>query len=472
MAEASSGAAARRAMMISGPLRPVLLRLITPAALWYVLNYSFFVADTYFVARLGTDALAAMGLMSAVVILIMTVSQGLGGALAAIVAPLLGANQRPAAARLVTHTLVLGALLAVLIGALGILTIDPLFRALGATESQLPAIREYMRVTYLGYLFVMLLSIAHSGIRATGDATGPALILLAAGIVNVVLQPILIFGWGPVPAFGVGGAAIATLIARVVGTLITFQVLARRDQLLDLRAREGLRESWSKVVKIGVPVVIQMTCLALANAVALRIASKLGPAMVAGLGVGHRIQALATALMYGLPVILPTFIGQNLGAGALARAGEGVRVGTRLVVGWQLGVAVLLAVLAGPLSLVFSEEPIVRNVVQQFLWLTPVSYAAITFTSAAAGTFVALGRLRAYLTIGIVPNAITLLVTWSGAQLFGMFGLMAGTALANTVIGLVAGVWLKRVLVAHGLLRQPPSGVAAPAAAIEPGLGG
>lgn len=462
--------AQRRELIIGAPLAGVLWRLVVPAAVWYLLNYSFFIADTYFIGKLGTKPLAAMGLITAVVVFTITLSQGLGSALAAIASIYLGAGQQPQARRLIGHTVWLALLVSFVVAVVGLLTIDPLFRALGASEDQLPYIREYMQVFYLGYALVAVPTVAQSAIRASGDVITPAVLLLIAGCVHVVLDPILIFGNGWVPALGVRGAAIAALVARAVGGVLTLWIVVARDELLALRDREGWRDSFRMITRIGVPVALQMSVLALAAAVNMRIAGTLGPEAVAGLGVGFRLEAIATAMVFGLPVVLPTFIGQNVGARLPLRAGQGAQLGALQVFFVQLAIALLLALFAAGLARPFSRDAHVQHVISVFLYTMPVSYAFHALTSAAAGTFIALGRMRSYLIVGALPGLLFIAMSWLGATLYGVLGLVSALALARIGLGIAAWFWLRSVLRSLGFL-EPPKSVppaAGPIAATEP----
>jgi putative MATE family efflux protein len=444
--------AQRRELIVGGALGPVLWRLVVPAAVWYLLNYAFFIADTYFVGQLGTEPLAAMGLITAVVVLTITLSQGLGSALAALASIYLGAGQHVPAARLISHTLWLGAAVSVAVAVIGVLTIDPLFVALGASADQLPYIREYMVVFYLGYAAIALPTIGQSAIRATGDVVTPAVLLMISGLVHVLLDPILIFGNGVVPAMGVRGAAIAAVLARAIGGVLTLWILARRDRLLALGDLTGLRDSLRVIARIGLPVALQMSVLALVGAANMRIAGSLGPEAVAGIGVGFRIEAIATAMVFGLPVILPTFIGQNVGAGKPLRAGEGALLGARQVFWVQLAIALLLAVSASAIAAPFSPDERVRGVIRSFLFVVPVSYALHALTSAAAGTFIALGRMRAYLIVGALPGVLFIGMSWLGAHFYGELGLFGALSFARMALGVAAFLWLRSVLRSVGFL--------------------
>jgi Na+-driven multidrug efflux pump len=297
--------------------------------------------------------------------------------------------------------------------------------------------------------------VLQSAIRASGDVITPAVLLLIAGCVHVVLDPILIFGNDWVPALGVRGAAIAALIARAVGAALTLWIVTARDQLLALREREGWRDSFRIITRIGVPVALQMSVLALVAAVNMRIAASLGPEAVAGLGVGFRIEAIATAMVFGLPVVLPTFIGQNVGAQLPLRAGHGAQLGALQVFFVQLGFALLLALCASVLAVPFSPDAHVQDVIAVFLYVMPVSYAFHALTSTAAGTFIALGRMRSYLLVGALPGLLFIAMSWLGASLFGVVGLVSALALARIGLGIGAWFWLRSVLRSLGFLEPP-----------------
>ncbi len=174
---------------------------------------AFNLVDTFFISLLGTDALAAVSFTFPITFAVNCITMGIGVGISTGVARLLGQNAQINAARLSGHGLLLAVILVIGASALGLATIDPLFRLLGAHDNLLPLIHDYMSVWYLTIPLLVIPMAGNSAIRATGDTKTPAKIMVVAGFINGLLDPLLIFGLGPVPALGVKGAAIASAIS-------------------------------------------------------------------------------------------------------------------------------------------------------------------------------------------------------------------------------------------------------------------
>ena len=170
--------------------------------------------DAWFIGQVGDRELAALSFAFPVLMVVTSVAIGLGAGTSSVVARAIGANNHRRARRLATDSLILSFGITGIVALIGILTIDPLFRLLGAPEDMLPLIGGYMRILYAGVPFVVVGMVGMSSMRATGDTRLPSMLMVIASIANVILDPILIFGFGPVPAMELRGAAMAALIAR------------------------------------------------------------------------------------------------------------------------------------------------------------------------------------------------------------------------------------------------------------------
>jgi Na+-driven multidrug efflux pump len=309
-----------------------------------------------------------------------------------------------------------------------------------------------MPIWYAGFAFVVLSTVAQSAIRATGDVRTPLWILLATGALNVALDPMLMFGVGPIPALGMRGIAIAGVLSRIVAAAIGVWIVVRRDKLFATSDIWRPRASWTLIGKIAGPVVIQMASLALAGAVTLRIAASIGPEVVAGVGVGLRIDSMLSALVLGIAIILPTFIGQNAGAGKPLRAGEGILVGMRQVVIAQVVIALVIAVAATRVAAAFSPDTGVQRAIWLYLLLVPAGNTAYPLLTISAGTLIALGRMRSYLVIGVAPCIANVGMAWLGAHFFGMTGLILALPITRAAAAFLAWAWVKGELRTAGML--------------------
>ncbi len=202
------------ARLIDGPVSETLRRMTIPMIIAIFAMIAFNLTDTYFVSRLGTTPLAAMSFTFPLVFIINTITLGIGSGGGAVIARAIGAGDTDRVRRLTTDLLTLSLLLVAVMVTIGLLTIKPVFTLLGATEETLPLIRQYIAIWYSGVIFVVIPMVGNAAIRATGDTKTPSNIMLFAFGVNLVLDPLLIFGIGPFPRLELAGAAIATDVAR------------------------------------------------------------------------------------------------------------------------------------------------------------------------------------------------------------------------------------------------------------------
>ncbi len=215
----------------------------------------FNLVDTYFVGRLGKLHLAAMSFTFPVVMVLQSIALGLGIGASAVIARAIGEGDHHRVQRLTTDSLMLSFIIVVVFVVIGLATIEPLFRLLGAGEELLPLIKSYMRIWYIGVAFVVIPMVGNSAIRATGDTVTPSIIMLIAIAVNLGLDPLLIFGIGPFPRLELAGAAIATVIARATTMTISLLVLYFREKMIVLKMpslKEGI-DSWKKILYIALP---------------------------------------------------------------------------------------------------------------------------------------------------------------------------------------------------------------------------
>ena len=202
----------REAILTSGAIPTTLFRLAGPMSVGLFAQISFTLADTLFVARLGTDALAALGFAFPVVFVISNITMGLGTATSAVVSQAIGRGDQHLVRRYTTDSLILSLVIVVALSAGGYVTVKPLFAALGARGETLHLVRQYMAITYLGIAFMVIPTISINAIRATGDTVTPSAIMVVAALVNVVLDPIMIYGLFGFPRLEVAGAALASAI--------------------------------------------------------------------------------------------------------------------------------------------------------------------------------------------------------------------------------------------------------------------
>ncbi len=280
-----------RAVLTGGPVGSTIVRLTFQMTAGILGMVAFNLTDTFFVSRLGTSELAALSFTFAVVLVLTRLAMGIGIGASSVISRAIGVGDWRSVRRITTDSLILSISLVIVLSAVGLTTIRPLFRLLGASDEILPLVARYMKIWYFGLPFVVFPMVSNNAIRATGDMKTPALIMLTAVAVNGVLDPLLIFGIGPFPRMGLEGAATATVIGRAVTFTVSFYVVFRRLGMITFEkpSLAEMIDSWKRILFIGLPSAATRIILPLGIGVVTRIAAEFGPRAVAAIGVSYRV---------------------------------------------------------------------------------------------------------------------------------------------------------------------------------------
>ena len=458
----------RQARLIEGPIPQTLVKLTLPMLVGIFSMLAFNLVDTFFLGRLGTEPLAAISFTFPVVMAIGSVALGLGVGAAALVSRAIGTGDDAQVRRLTTDSLALALVIVGVFIIFGLLTLEPMFRMLGADETTLPLIRQYMVIWYPGMIFVVVPMVGNNAIRATGDTKTPSLIMLSAVMVNVVLDPILIFGLGPAPALGIQGAAIATVFARATTLIIAIWVLYFREKMITLKPppiREAL-SSWGRLLYIGLPAAATNMVLPVGLGIVIAMVAVFGQEAVAGLGVASRVETFALVLIMALSSVLGPFTGQNWGAGRIDRIKEAIRLSQGFALVWGALTFLALMLFARPLASVFNDDPAVINTIVLYLTVVPISYGLFGVLQLSNTALNTLNRpLHAGALMVLRMFVVYVPLAYAGSRIMGIQGVFGAAAIANIVAGVAAYFWLRRVL---GRLSAAPSSTGREPATVRP----
>ncbi len=365
-----------KATLTTGPVPATITRLAIPMIFGILSIVAFNLVDSFFVGMIGTMELAAFGFTFPVVMILGSIGMGLGMGTSAVVSKLIGQNDIAKVRRTTTDSIILALIFGFAFVIIGLLTIDPVFRALGATEDILPLIRAYMIPWYLGVIFVIVPMVGISAIRANGDTKTPAFIMISMVVVNLILDPMFIFGFGPLPAMGLTGAAVATVIARMLTLVMGIYVLHFRDGLLtfDIPSFQQMLESWKNILYIGLPAAATNLVVPMSTALVTNLVSTYGAEAVAAFGVASRVDVLAVTVLIAVGSAMAPFIGQNLGAGRIDRIKEGFGLVMKFSIAWGLFMLVILFFLGQYIAPLFSDDPSVTKIIILYLTITPLGY--------------------------------------------------------------------------------------------------
>jgi putative MATE family efflux protein len=322
--------------LLEAPIAPTLLRLAAPNVLVMGVQASVGLVETYFVGKLGTDALAGVALVFPVVMLMQMMSAGaVGGGISSAIARALGAGRRSEADALALHALAIAVIfglaftLAVLGGGRW------LYGALGGTEGSLAAALTYSNVIFSGAILLWLFNSLANVIRGTGNMAVPAMVTCIGAAALIPLSPCLIFGWGPFPRLGIAGGAVAVVAFYACGSLALALYLRSARSLIRLSV-QGFAFRWApfrEILRVGAVAALVTVGTNATIAVATALVGQFGSAAIAGYGTGSRIEYLLVPLVFGLGGPLVAMVGTNIGAGQRERALRTAWIGAAIAAG-------------------------------------------------------------------------------------------------------------------------------------------
>lgn len=442
----------RTRLLLEAPIVPTLLRLALPNVLVMVAQASIGLIETWFVGKLGTEALAGMALVFPLVMLMQMTSAGaLGGGIASAVARALGRRSRADADALVLHALVIALgfgiafMLALLLGG------RSLYALMGGRGAALEAALSYSNWVFAGAVLIWLFNSLAALIRGTGNMTLPARVTLAGVLLVVPLSPLLIFGLGPVPALGIAGGAIALLAYYLFGTIVLGAWLLRsRDSLLKPALR-GVRLRWAlfeDILRVGLLGVVSTVGTNLSIGIATALAGRFGEGAIAGYGTGARLEYLLVPLVFGLGAPLLAIVGTSLGAGQRERALRATWAAAGLAFVLTEAIGLLAAWAPQRWLLLFGSDPAMLEAGSRYLRLVGPCYGlfgvglVLYFASQGAGRLFwpVLGNLA---RLAVAGGGGWLALNWGG-QLTHVFAaqgaalLVYGGFIGVTIAG---GVW-------------------------------
>jgi len=406
--------------------------------------------DTWFVSRLGTDELAAMGFTFAVIMIVGALSIGFSSGSASIITRALGAGDRKLARRTVSDGLVLTILVTILISIAGYYSITPLFSLLGAEGRVLELVREYMQVWFIGAVVAMMPPVSDGCLRAGGDMVRPLVVMCICAVINLILDPILIFGWGPVPAMGMRGAAIATIIARTFAMVASLGFLHFRAQLIDWSVPQlhELLRSWKQIIRIGVPAALTQVLNPIAQGYYIRLAAGIGGTQaVAAMATGTRIEAFLFILGIAYGIAIVPFVGHNYGANALHRVQEARRFSNRFAFIYAGATLAILLPSAKYMSGWFSDDPEVVRLSTFYLIIAAFGHIGVYIINWMSQLLTVIGKPRPVITINLTRVFVFVIpLSLIGSRFFGYTGLVAGLTIGNLLAGACAYFTTRREL--------------------------
>ncbi|RDZ39980.1 MATE family efflux transporter [Haloferax sp. Atlit-10N] len=439
-----------------GIARP-LCYLAAPIVVTNLLQTAYNVADTLWLGRYSTEALAAISFAFPLVFLFLSLGLGLSIAGSVLVAQHTGAGESLDAERAAAQTLTYAAIAAVGVGAVAYVAVDDVLAFMGASPAVLPLATAYMRIVSLGMVFVFAFYAFISLMRGRGDTVTPMLVMAGSVALNVVLDPILIFGWWGAPELGIRGAAIATVCCRGLAAVVGVGILLDGRRGLRLRPGQFVPSAAAarRLFRLGLPTALEETGRAVSINLLLAVVGLFSTGVVAGYGVGTRIFSVVVLPTVAFASAVETMTGQNLGAGATDRATATNRFAAAFLFGAMSACGVVVWVAARPLVGLFAADATVVDAGVSFLRTIAPSFGFVGLMRVFTGGLRGAGRTTAaslivILALGVVRIPAAL---W-GASALGPGGIWVAFAASNVVGGGVASLWFYRTARRRSLARS------------------
>jgi putative MATE family efflux protein len=437
-----------------GSLGRAILLLAVPMVLEMSMESLFGVVDMYWVARLGPDAVAAVTISESLLTLVFAVALGLSMSTTAMVARRIGEKNPEAAAVAAVQAILIGLAVSAAVGVAGAVWARPLLRLMGAAPAVVAGGWAYTAIVLGGSVTILLLFLINAVFRGAGDAAIAMRTLWFANLVNIVLDPCFIYGWGPFPEMGLPGAAVATTIGRGLGVCYQLWVLfSGRGRVVVRRADVRLEPVvlW-RLFRISLTGMFQFFISTASWLGLVRIIAVFGSAALAGYGVAIRIIIFSILPSWGLSNAAATLVGQNLGARQPDRAERSV---------WTTGfynmvflglLALVFIVVPGPLVRIFTSDPAVVSVGVDCLRYISYGYVFYAYGMVMVQAFNGAGDTFTPTVINLfcywlweIPLAYVL-ARWTGLGVTGVFLAIAIAESTTALVGILAfrrGRWKK-----------------------------
>jgi putative MATE family efflux protein len=432
---------------LEGPILSSLVRLAVPIVLANILQTGYQITDAFWVGRLGAAAVAAVSVSFPVTFLMIAIGAGLGVAGATLTAQYAGARDQAMVNHVAAQTLLMVFAVSIFLGSIGFVAAPAILRTVGVAPEVYAEALGFMRISFIGLIFVFAFAMFQALMRGVGRALPPLVIVFGTVLLNFLLDPIFIFGWGPIPAGGVMGAAIATLSTQGIATIIAFALLIKGTYGISITLKL-LRPDpvyIKRAFLLGFPASIELSARALGLIIMSVLVTGFGTVTLAAYGIGSNLLQVVTIPALGLSTAAAALVGQNIGAGHVDRAAKITRLAAAagFVVLTAVGCAAYVTAPA-IVGLFVTGDPQVVIEGARFVRTTSLAWGFIALQLTIVSTFRASGNMLAAMVLALVSQWVLqfpLAFALSRSHVLGTNGLWLSFPVTNVATAIVAYLW-------------------------------
>ena len=430
-------------------VKSTLFHMAVPMLVGTIAMNTYNFADTYFVAKLGTIPLAAMGFTFPVVMLLTFIAGGIGTGVTTLTSHALGRADKESASRMVTHGAIMVLLLSALLSIVGFLTIEPIFARLGANEETLPLIKGYMNTWYMGSVFMAFPMMGNGILIALGDSKAASRFMAFGAILNCILDPIMIFGLLGFPALGIWGAALATVISQAVSSIWLFWLLSKKYDLLHIKIpkADAFFRSCRRILGFAIPGSLSMMLMPISAGVITALISKHGNEAVAAASAASRIEMFAFVIPMALGMSLVPFVSQNFGAGRFDRIHQARQYSMKFAFWYGIAIALIFFFTAPFLARIFTEDAKVEEIFILYIRTVSFGYGMMEIHR-YCGFFLTGTHKPVYATLLNAYRVLILLIpiSYLGSIYFGIHGIFLGRLITDVTAGITGYILVSKML--------------------------
>ncbi|MGQ3413753.1 MATE family efflux transporter [Natrinema sp. LN54] len=444
--------------LTAGDIGKPLFFLSMPIVVTNLFQTAYNLADTFWLGQYSTDALAAISFAFPMVFLLISLGMGISVAGSVLVAQYTGAGEEREAEYAASQTVVFAGIASIVLGVVGYFLVEEFLGLMGASDSVLPMATSYMEVISLGLLFMFGFAVFIALMRGYGDTITPMLVMFGSVVLNIVIDPFLIFGWTVVenaplvgtvsfPELGIEGAAIATVFSRALALVVGLAIMFRGNRGVEINLRDMVPNLTylRRLARIGVPASIEGTGRALSMNLLLFIVALFPDTVVAAYGIGTRVFSVVFLPAIAVARGVETMTGQNIGANKPERAEQAAALASKILFGILTGAGVLVWFLAAPIADVFTTDPAVVDISATFLRYVALTFGFIGIMRAYTGSFRGAGKTLTAAAISVLMlGVIRFPIAWVSAGSIGETGIWLSFAVSNVAGAVIAYAWYQR----------------------------
>ncbi len=436
--------------LTEGPIIKSLITLSVPIIFANILQTAYQLTDTFWVGRLGTVAVAAVSISFPIIFLIISLGSGLAMAGTILVSQYKGSENKKAVDHITSQTLLMVVIISVILASIGYASSPFFINLIGAEHNVFLSAVSYIQISFIGVIFMFTYIVFQSLMRGIGDVKTPMYIVLGTVLLNLILDPLFIFGYGFIPAFGVSGAAIATIGTQGLAAIIGIGLLLKGKHQIQLHLND-LKPDWiliKRMFKIGFPASIEQSTRALGITVMTFLAATFGTITLAAYGIGSRILSFVIIPALGLSMATSTLVGQNIGAGKTERAEKITKLSALAGFIILTIVGVIMFLFAKQISAIFIPGEI--KTIQSsalFIKIMALTFGFIGIQMSLNGLFRGSGNTMTSMILSIISLWILrfpLAYILSKHTALAEIGIWAAFPAANIIVAVIAIIWFMK----------------------------